>query len=167
MKAADRPALALRFERSRFAAVENALNKQSGPLWLKQDAVAKVVEESLKHRDNKEYTLDAYCIMANHVHAVFTPLKTEEGEPHSLAAIMKSLKGFTARRCNEVLSRSGAFWEAESYDHYVRSESEWIRIIEYVLNNPVKARLVDVWTNWKWSYCKFGDELQCSEELKD
>jgi REP-associated tyrosine transposase len=28
-------------------------------------------------------------------------------------------------------------------------------IIKYVLNNPVKAGLVDDWTKWKWSYCKY------------
>lgn len=38
------------------------------------------------------------------------------------------------------------------YDHYVRNAEEWNRIIAYVLNNPVKARYVADWRDWKWNY---------------
>ena len=56
---------------------------------------------------------------------------------------MQSLTGYTAWKANRLLGRSGAFWHHESYDHAVRNVSEWQRIITYVLNNPVKAGLVD------------------------
>ena len=46
----------------------------------------------------------------------------------------------------------GEFWAHESYDHYVRDAEEWNRIIAYVLNNPVKARYVADWRDWKWNY---------------
>ena len=46
----------------------------NGPVWLKNEQIAKLVAESLHYRDGKVFRLDAYCIMANHVHAVFTPL---------------------------------------------------------------------------------------------
>ena len=58
-----------------FRKFETALdNAQSGPLWLKDERIVKEVAESLRYRDGKVYRLDAYCIMANHVHAVFAPL---------------------------------------------------------------------------------------------
>ncbi|MCL4550567.1 MAG: hypothetical protein M1495_18605, partial [Bacteroidetes bacterium] len=72
-----------------------------------------------------------------------------------VADILRKLKGATSRECNKTLNRSGAFWQHESYDHVVRDENELSRIIEYVLNNPVNAALVDKWEDWKWSYCKF------------
>ena len=28
------------------------------------------------------------------------------------------------------------------------------RIVQYVLDNPVKAGLVDSWNQWPWTYCK-------------
>lgn len=71
---------------------------------------------------------------------------------HSLASIMQSLKGYTAFQCNRLLERKGEFWAHESYDHYVRDAEEWNRIIAYVLNNPVKARYVADWRDWKWNY---------------
>jgi len=69
-----------------------------------------------------------------------------------LASIMESLKGWTARRCNEALSRQGQFWQHESYDHVIRNQPEWKRVVNYVVNNPVKAGLVAEWQDWKWSY---------------
>ena len=46
-----------------------------------------------------------------------------------------------------------AFWHNESYDHYVRGEKELARIVEYILNNPVKAGLVEDWQEWRFNYC--------------
>lgn len=74
----------------------------------------------------------------------------------SLASILHSLKSFTSNQANRLLQRSGQFWEHESFDHCVRDEEEWTRIIAYVLNNPVKAGLVDNWQAWRWSYSRFA-----------
>ena len=65
---------------------------------------------------------------------------------------MQSLKGYTARKANQLLGRSGAFWHHESYDHCVRNPTELQRTVTYVLNNPVKVGLVDEWKKWRWSY---------------
>ena len=149
------------WKRQWFRKFEQTLdNAQSGPLWLKDERIAKEVAESLHYRDGKVYRLDAYCIMANHVHVVFAPLPIQpSGEAqtnslryNTLASIMQSLKGYTARKTNRLLGRSGAFWHHESYDHSVRSTSEWQRIVTYVLNNPVKAGLIKDWQEWRWSY---------------
>ena len=45
----------------------------------------------------------------------------------------------------------GSFWQAESYDHVVRN-GELERIISYVLENPVKAGLVEDWEQWPYTY---------------
>ena len=142
------------FEQKRewFRKIEKALDDaQNGPIWLKDDRIAKKVADSIHYLDGKVYRLDAYCIMANHVHVVFTLLQIQNPPVaqtknlcyNTLSSIMQSLKGYTARRANQILGRSGAFWHHESYDHCVRNPNEWQRIISYVLNNPVKAGLVD------------------------
>ena len=58
---------------------------------------------------------------------------------------MQSLKRHTARQSNLILSREGPFWQDESYDHVVRDGPEFLRTIEYILENPVKAGLVSNW----------------------
>ncbi|MCG9127484.1 hypothetical protein JT359_07790 [Candidatus Poribacteria bacterium] len=161
------------FEKKRewFQKFEKTLdNAQSGPIWLNDGQIAKEVADSMHYRDKQVFCLEAYCIMANHVHVVFTPLPIQPLEVlqtvsprnktaqtnslcyKSLSSIMQSLKGYTARKANQLLGRNGAFWHHESFDHCVRNPNELKRIISYVLNNPVKAGLVDEWDNWQWSY---------------
>jgi hypothetical protein len=93
--------------------------------------------------------------MPNHVHTVFAPL-SEETPSVPLSAIMHSLKRNTAKQANRLLKRSGCFWEHESFDHYIRNQAEFKRIIKYLLENPVKAGLVDHWKDWRWNYLRDG-----------
>jgi len=110
--------------------------------------IASLMSSALKFYDIKEYDILCYCIMPNHVHVVFT-LKENA---RVLSKIMKSIKGYSARESNKILGRRGTFWQDESYDHIVRDEKELERIIYYVLNNPVKAGLVDNYEKWGWNY---------------
>lgn len=171
----------LTFQRRWFKKFEATLDgATTEPLWLCEERVAAIVAEALHHRDDSVYRLDAFCIMPNHVHAVFAPFLTEalaqalaekaierrravlhqvlpadtEDETCAfvLSSIMESLKGWTARRCNEALGRQGQFWQHESYDHVIRDRAEWERVVNYVVNNPVKAGLVANWQDWPWSY---------------
>jgi putative transposase len=90
--------------------------------------------------------------MPNHVHLVIADnVKRSDA---SLYRILQQLKSYTAVQANKLLNRGGAFWQHESYDHVVRDGEELERIVRYVLNNPVKAGLVEDWQNWNWSYCK-------------
>jgi REP element-mobilizing transposase RayT len=144
-----------RLQRRHFGRWDGYLDRAaSGPTWLKQARIAKLVSESLSYRDGRVYGLDAFCIMPNHVHMVMQPLQQADGTFHSLSKIMHSLKGYTGRKANELLGRTGAFWQRESYDHIVRDGGEWERIVHYVLTNPVEADLVENWQDWPWSYCR-------------
>jgi hypothetical protein len=65
---------------------------------------------------------------------------------------MKSLKGYTAHEVNRLLGRTGVpFWQRESYDHWVRDQPEWQKIVAYIENNPVKAGLVSRAEDYRWS----------------
>jgi putative transposase len=126
-----------------------------GNEYLRDEQIADLIAESIQYRDGKVYDLEAFCIMPNHVHLVFMPLEKSKDVFYSLTEILQSLKRHTARQSNLILGRPGAFWQDESYDHIICDEAELERIIKYVLYNPVKAGLVDEWSNWKWSYCKY------------
>jgi putative transposase len=151
--------------RQRFIEYEELLHKVvTGPIWLKEPGIAKVVADAIHHGDDSKYRLDAYSIMPNHAHMVFAPnpvSSDEEGgspsgddEDHALASIMHSLKSYTANENNKLLRRTGGFWERENFDHFIRDEREWLRTIAYVLNNPVKAGLAQDWREWPYGYCR-------------
>ena len=128
---------------------------QRGNLYLQNEQIADIVAESIQFRDGKVYDLISYCVMLNHVHLVCTPLLKEKDVYFGLTEILHSLKRHTAREANKILHRHGAFWQDESYDHFLRDDDELESIVKYVLYNPVKAGLVKEHTNWKWSYCKY------------
>jgi REP element-mobilizing transposase RayT len=92
--------------------------------------------------------------MPNQMHVVFSPLPEPNGPFLAMSTIMHSLKGITSREANKALSRRGAFWQHESYDHVVRNDAELRRVIAYVLDNPVAAGLVKRREDREWSYCK-------------
>jgi len=88
-----------------FRKLEETLDQaNNGPVWLKNEQIAKLVAESLHHLNGKVYSLISYCILANHVHVVFTPLKIQSSVKddkqannisyHSLSSIMHSLKSY-------------------------------------------------------------------------
>ncbi len=160
-----------RFHQKWFSHFEDILHKAAtGPVWLRDPNVADIVANSLKFHDDRSYKLHAYCIMSNHAHVSFTPFLDErslketrkdgrtlyESEYPTLAAIMKSIKGYSARECNKLLGRTGQFWEPESYDHEIRSDDGFWRVIKYILRNPVKAGLVENWRDYPHSWAAEG-----------
>ena len=156
-------------ERRYFGKWDNLLDKaEFGPRWLSQPEIAEIIKEALHYRNGSEYDLFAFCVMSNHVHVVFEPLERKPDYSSStmwqsdlqtfsytpLNKIMQSLKRHTARKSNIILDRKGAFWQDESYDHVIRDSEEFERIINYVLENPVKVGLASKWEDWPWTFCK-------------
>jgi putative transposase len=142
-----------KFQKKQFAKWDAQLDANvHGPSWLIKPDIANIVSEAIRYRDGKVYNLIAYCIMPNHVHMVCTPMFLQE-EVLSLARVMQSLKGYTAWKANKVLGLKDNFWQHESYDHVVRDDAELERIVNYVINNPVKAGLCETWDAWPWTYC--------------
>ncbi len=74
---------------------------QSGSFWLRDLQIADLVAESLHHRDGRVHDLDAFCIMPNHVHVVYTY--------HAMSSIMHSLKRYTPARPICYWDVKGAF----------------------------------------------------------
>jgi REP element-mobilizing transposase RayT len=122
-----------------------------GSCVLRQPQLAQLVHNALLHFEGQRYLLVAWCVMPNHVHVIFGPLAG-----HTPSQILQSWKGFTARRGNQLLNKSGAFWERESFDHLIRSESglEWFA--NYVNSNPVKAGLCRNARDWPYSSAGAG-----------
>lgn len=132
---------------------------EESPRWLLQEEVAALIAEDLHDLSGKRYRLIAFCIMSNHCHIVidtygydFAPEHAGVTAPYPLTDTLKHLKGRTARRSNQALGRSGSFWHHESYDHMIRDQNEYERIIWYTINNPVKAGLVENWADWKFTF---------------
>jgi len=129
-----------------FVAMDRLLDRaRTGPLYLRQPAIASMVVEAIRHRDPGHYQLHSYVVMANHVHMLITPRAP-------VSQIMQSLKRFTGREGNRILGLTGQpFWQDESYDRLVRNDEEFNRIMRYIEMNPVNAGLVTAPEDFPWS----------------
>jgi REP element-mobilizing transposase RayT len=121
---------------------DSFLDAGSGSCRMQDPDVADLVAKALQFFDGTRYILHAWAVMPNHAHVVFTPLAQ-----HELSAILKSWKGFTAKKLNEVLDCQGMLWQRESYDHLVRNQEDFNHHVNYVLTNPAVAGLA----NWRWA----------------
>ena len=174
--------------KKRIIAIDEALDfEKSGPHWLADPRVAELIAGNLHHHAERLYHLWAYVLMSNHVHILVQPLAIATqtagpgGDPKaqsgrlgytptdyeqdvdlnyvSLARIYHSLKSYTSKKANTILGRTGKFWQIESYDHWIRDEQEFWRVIEYIENNPVKVGLCQKPEDWKWSSAYKRKEL--------
>jgi len=124
--------------------LERTLDAGAGKCFLRNPAIARVVVNALQEFDGSRYWLFAWSVMPNHVHVLFQTIGKIP-----LAGILHSWKSYSAKAANQILGRSGEFWQREYYDHLIRNEAEFDRAMRYVMENPIKADLKD----WPWVWC--------------
>jgi putative transposase len=157
---------ALRRWKFGFGRAEHWLDENPAVRHLENPELAGVIVNSLLFFAGTRYDVLAYVVMPSHFHWVFCPLeswvKTLEPDPAKRSPrerIMHSVKRHTARECNRLLGALGAFWQQESYDHWVRDMDELERIIHYVEYNPVKAKLTSDAALWPFGSAKHRKDL--------
>ncbi len=138
-------------ESHRRKQVAQYLDAGMGCCALRHPEVAHYVQNALLHFDSERYRLLAWCIMPNHVHVLIEPLIP-------LGHIVRSWKSFTARwilaqndRLQLALPYGEPIWQREYWDRYIRDEAHLLTAIEYIHQNPVKARLCANAGDWPFS----------------
>ena len=121
--------------KSKQYAIDKYLDNSSLGAYFFHEMVD-LMGDILLAEDGVAYDLHCFAIMPNHIHIILQA----KGE---LATIMQKIKGRSARVLNKKLGIDGTFWAKEYYDKVIRDEKQYIKSVEYVLNNPVKAGLED------------------------
>lgn len=83
-----------------------------------------------------------YLFMPDHVHLVL-------GGNNSNSNVKKCL-GMFKQKSGYYLGKNSKniHWQKDYYDHILRSEENLEVHLKYVLNNPVRARIVDYWKKY-------------------
>ncbi len=81
--------------------------------------------------------------MPDHVHLMLRPSEREPGLWWDLATVLQGIKGGSARRINQVLRTNGTVWQKETFDRVVRDQAEFEEKWNYMLENPLRAGLID------------------------
>ena len=85
--------------------------------------------------------IDKYVIMPNHIHGVFVigcGAKAERSRPFpTLSTVVGLYKSGVSRLIHE-LSPKTQIWQRGFHDHIIRDEGDYLRIWQYIDENPAK-----------------------------
>ncbi|MBU0475171.1 MAG: transposase [Bacteroidetes bacterium] len=105
----------------------------------------------LKHYKN-EFQIDvlAYCLMPNHFH-LFVKQKTED---LLISKFISALLNSYVKSINKKFNKSGTLFQSKTKSKPITDEHYFVCIIKYILENPVKAKLVKSISDWEYSNAK-------------
>ncbi|KAA3627981.1 MAG: transposase [Proteobacteria bacterium] len=101
--------------------------------------VARILIHEMRYHEQSGWLRSlAWVVMPDHLHWLFILERS-----CSLAQLIKSLKGRSARSINGGLRRSGRVWQQSFHDHGVRDDEDLRVLARYVVANPLRAGLVE------------------------
>jgi len=114
-----------------------------------------VILKACLHWNGRGWKMYAAVVMPDHFHLI-TSLEEEAAlTKQAVAHLMRSIKGYSAREVNKLRGVKGSLWQAEYHDRSLLGEQAFKGAVKYLLNNPVKAGLVErpedypwLWTEW-------------------
>jgi putative transposase len=138
------------------------------PLFTRDRSRQWMLDAIALGRKKGEYDLWAYVIMPEHVHLVILPHVGVK-----ISTILTTLKQSVSKRALLWLRqnapqylprledrqpngmRAYRFWQrGGGYDRNLRTVADIYQKIEYVHNNPVRRKLVEMAEEWLWSSCR-------------
>jgi REP element-mobilizing transposase RayT len=98
-----------------------------------------------KIKEKYPFELLAYCLMSNHIH-----LLVREGE-EGISQLMQRLGSSYVFYFNNRHERYGHLFQDRFWSEIVEDEGYLLRVVRYILQNPVKAFLVEHPRDYPWS----------------
>ena len=105
-----------------------------------------IIARDWLHRIHLKYNvskIDCYVIMPNHIHAILrlvaengrdSPVRNGRDDP--APTTVGGIIGFYKYQTTKQINIPG-FWQRSYHDHIIRNETEYVKIAEYIVNNPL------------------------------
>lgn len=114
---------------------------------LQSDAMAELFCHTLfRYRDAKKFRAHSFVVMPNHFHLILTV-----AEGLTLERAMQLIKGGFSREAGRRLGARYEIWQKSLVDRRVRDAVELARYTAYIQENPVRAGLVGVAGEYRYS----------------
>src|SRR5579872_2791328 len=92
--------------------------------------------------------------MRNHLHATLTPAPDV-----SLEKAMQFIKGGFSYRAKKELSFNFDIWQKGNKEHRINDADDYQNHVEYIWNNPVRAKIVAFPEDFPYSSAKLRDAV--------
>jgi putative transposase len=101
-----------------------------------------VVEKMLEYRDKGNYLLHDFVLMPNHLHLILTPTSA------SLEKCMQLIKGGSSFEIHKLRGSRTPIWQSGFHESRVRCARDYKIKQDYILFNPVVAKLAEMPQDW-------------------
>ncbi len=119
---------------------------------LSDPEYARVVTAIEPSRRKLHFLFLGYVLMPDHWHALIWP-----AFPLTISRVVQDVKWISARSLNGQGHSSGAVWQHQFWDRFVRHAQEFRERLDYMHLNPVRKGFVRRPQDWPWSsYNNFG-----------
>ena len=131
------------------------LNRE--PLFENTELANEVLGAIFFGKRKQWYYLLSFVIMPDHIHLLIIPREKDISE------CMKSIKGFSARKINELIGRKGSIWQRSFYDYILDNEEKVLNRISYIEENPVRKGIVRDTADFYYSSARHREETDFSK----
>jgi putative transposase len=131
-------------------------------IFLCDDDKLRFLETLERMKTKYGFLVYAYCLMDNHVHLLIN----DNG--NDISQIIKSMNISYAYYFNRIYKRCGHLFQDRFKSERIDDDSYLLEVSRYIHNNPVKAGIVKVQSEYKWSsYGVFAGIVKGSRDLVD
>ena len=142
---------------------------------FQKDYVKEVLCKALNEA-RKRFLLFAYVIMIDHLHLLTS-------KPSTTSELLRVLKSLTARRVIDYLTENNhlqslaklrhqerdrnykySLWQTEKNVLPIFSEAMFMEKLNYIHQNPVRAKLVETATDYRWSSARIWQGRPAANE---
>ncbi|MDO7785874.1 REP-associated tyrosine transposase [Desulforamulus aquiferis] len=128
-------------------------------IFIKDDDYEKFLHYIEKAKEKSGITLLAYCLMTNHLHLLIKEGKEQIGD-----SIKRISVGY-AQYHNRKYGRTGHLFQNRYNSEPVNDEKYLLTVLRYIHQNPIKAGIVKVIGDYKWS--SYLDYLKLQSRITD
>jgi REP element-mobilizing transposase RayT len=91
------------------------------------------VDDTIRRASHDEVKIEHYIIMPNHLHMIVIINATAGDRGRSpLQYVIRTIKSYVSKHIGYSI------WQKSFYDHIIRDEEDYLRVVDYIKDNPLK-----------------------------